>query len=478
MGVKGWMQACLLAAMATGAMAQTLPATVAAALKAVKVPESAVGVIVMPLDGGAAALENHADDALNPASTMKLVTTFAALENLGPAFQWHTGLYTDGAIEGETLKGNLYMRGGGDPALTYERVWLLLRDLKAAGVRRVAGDLVLDRSYFKLPAARPDAEPFDAQPERAYNVGPDALLMNFKALRFDITSDDHTATVRADPDMYGVSAVSRFKVVAMPCESWRAGWERPEIVSEGGQVRVTLQGRFPRNCRQDRYLGLLDPVEFADRLTRGLWTELGGSIAGKTREGVTPPDAQRFADQASPALAQVIRDVNKLSNNTMARTIFLTLGAEHPQPGRDSAAAAVQLVNEWLGKRGLRFPELTLENGAGLSREERISPRHLAQLLQVAAHSPYGPELLSSLPILGIDGTLVHRLVDTPEAGQGHLKTGTLDDSKAIAGVMRDHAGREWVVVGIANHPRADAAQGAFDRLLEWVWQGAGTASN
>jgi D-alanyl-D-alanine carboxypeptidase/D-alanyl-D-alanine-endopeptidase (penicillin-binding protein 4) len=455
-----------------------IPPTVVAALRAAKVPESAVGMIVMPLDGGAPILENHADEALNPASTMKLVTTFAALENLGPAFEWHTGLYTDGSIEGDTLKGNLYVRGGGDPSLTYERVWLLLRDLKALGVRKVAGDLILDRSYFKLPAARPDAPSFDEQPERAYNVGPDALLMNFKALRFDIVSDEHTAAVRIDPEMAGVNATSRFKVVAMPCDSWRSGWERPEIVGSGGQVHVTLQGRFPRNCRQDRYLGLLDPVEFADRLTRGLWTELGGSIAGKTREGVTPADAQRLADQPSAALAQVIRDVNKLSNNTMARTIFLTLGAEHPQPGRDSAASAVQLINDWLAKRNLRFTELTLENGAGLSREERVSPRHLAQLLQVAAHSPYGPELLSSLPILGIDGTLVHRLVDTPEAGQGHLKTGTLDDSKAIAGVMRDHTGHEWVVVAIANHPRADAAQPAFDRLLEWVWLGAGTAGN
>jgi D-alanyl-D-alanine carboxypeptidase/D-alanyl-D-alanine-endopeptidase (penicillin-binding protein 4) len=407
---------------------------------------------------------------------MKLVTTFSALEILGPAFQWHTRFYTDGVIEGDTLKGNLYLQGGGDPALTYERLWLMLRELKSRGVHRVTGDLVLDRHYFILPPPDPEAGAFDEQPERAYNVAPDALLLNFKALRFDIESDDHEATVRIDPPLAGVNAVSHFKLSKTSCDSWRAGWQRPEIVNEGTLVHVTLQGQFPQNCRQDRYLGLLDATDFANRLTRGLWAELGGEIAGSTREAVTPSNAKLLVDQTSPVLAQVIRDVNKLSNNTMARTIYLTLGAEHPWVGHDSAAAAQRAIEDWARHRGFAFSELTLENGSGLSRRERISPRHMAQLLQAAAHSPYGPELLSSLPIVGIDGTMVHRLVDSPAAGMGHIKTGTLDGAKAIAGIMRDHNGREWVVVAIANHAGADAASPAFDRLLEWVWQGAGTA--
>ncbi|MBV8657957.1 MAG: D-alanyl-D-alanine carboxypeptidase/D-alanyl-D-alanine-endopeptidase [Burkholderiales bacterium] len=449
-----------------------LPEAVTTALKQVHVPESAVGIMVMPLDGGGALLEHNADTALNPASTMKLVTTSAALDVLGPAFQWHTGLYTDGTIDGDMLKGNLYLKGGGDPSMTFERLWLMLRELKARGVRHVTGDLVLDRRYFALPPVTADAN-FDDQPERAYNVLPDALQVGGKALRFDIESDAQHVSVRTEPTLDGVSVRSRFRISNVPCDQWRAGWGKPEFETHGSALTVTLQGSFPRDCKQSRYLSVLDPVGYVDRLTRGLWAELGGDIQGGTRQGAVPASGSLLADQASPALASVIRDMNKWSLNTMARSLYLTLGAEHPLPDADSATAAAAVIRGWLFSQALVFPELTLENGSGLSRNERISPRHMAQLIAHTAHSVYGPELLASLPILGVDGTLQHRLTNTGLVGRGHLKTGTLDDSKALAGVLRDRAGRDWVVVAIVNHPRAEAAQGAMDRLMEWVWQGA-----
>jgi D-alanyl-D-alanine carboxypeptidase/D-alanyl-D-alanine-endopeptidase (penicillin-binding protein 4) len=455
--------------LAAGAQA-ALPAPVLAALRAARLPAASMGVLVMPAGGGRPILAQQADVAFNPASTMKLLTSVAALDLLGPAFQWHTGVWTDGSIEGDTLRGNLYLKGGGDPVLTYEKVWLLLRKLKARGIRHVAGDLVLDRHYFTLPPVEPNAA-FDEQPERAYNVLPDALLMNFKAVDFQIDSEGEAPLVQADPPLAGLSVSQRFKLTDAPCDRWRAGWQRPEIIEQAGQVSVTLQGQFPRHCRADRYLGLLDPTAFADRLTRSLWHELGGDIAGTTRDGSTPPTATLLADQPSPPLAEVMRDMNKLSNNLIARTLYLTLGAEHPVPGGDSAQAGEQAIRGWLAARHADWPELVLENGSGLSRKERISPRHMAELLRDARASVYGPELLASLPIVGIDGTLQHRLVDTPLAGQGHLKTGTLDEAKAIGGVMRDAAGRDWIVVAIINHSRADQGQPALDALLQWLWR-------
>jgi len=470
MGMKAiWLAGCCLAG---GMAVAALPETVAASLKQAHIPESTVGIVVTPLDGGSPLLEHNGDAPMNPASTMKLVTTSAALDTLGPAFQWHTGLYIDGPVEGDTLKGNLYLKGGGDPSLTFERLWLLLRELRAHGVHHVAGDLVLDRRYFTLPPTQIDAA-FDDQPERAYNVAPDSLQVSGKALRFDIEADAQHVTVRTEPTLQGVAVRSHFRLSNAPCDAWKAGWGKPEFETHGSTLTITLQGSFPRDCKQSRYLSVLDPVSYVDRLTRGLWAELGGDIKGSTREAAVPANAVQLADQASPELASVIRDMNKWSLNTMARSIFLTLGAEHPQPDIDSADAAIVAIRGWLASQGLQFPDLALENGSGLSRNERISPRHMAQLIAHGAHSVYGPELLASLPVLGVDGTLRHRLNGTSLAGNGHLKTGTLDDAKAIAGVLRDKAGRDWVVVAFVNHPHAEAAQPAMDHLMEWVWQGA-----
>lgn len=450
--------------------AADMPASIAHAMKTARLPMSSLGLIALPVDGGEPLLTYRADTAMNPASTMKLVTTFAGLELLGPAFTWRTELWTDGRIDGDTLRGNLYVKGRGDPKLTFEQYWLLLRGLKARGVRKVAGDLVLDRSYFRQ-SGDSEASAFDDSAERAYNVAPDSLLLNHKALRFSMESDDKSTSVRIEPPLAGVSVSQRFKLVNEPCEAWRGGWQRPEIDSQGGRTSITLQGTFPRNCRAERYLGVFDHATFADRLTRGLWGELGGEISGSTREAAVPGNATLLTDFASPALADVIRDVNKWSNNTMARAIYLTIGTEKGPANQSSAVAGEAAIRGWLGSRKLNFPELVLENGSGLSRIERISPRHLAELLVAAWKSPYAAELTSSLPIIGIDGTMKKRFANGPISGQGHIKTGTLDDVKAVAGFVRAANGRVYAIAGLINHIDAERGSGALDALIETTWR-------
>lgn len=461
---------CLIA---VKAQAQ-LPESVAAKLRAAKIPDNTFAAIILPVNGGAPRLEHRADAAVNPASTMKLVSTLAALETLWPTYTWKTAIYSDGVLDGETLKGNLYVRGSGDPKLTYERIWLLLRDLRSHGVRRVEGDLVLDRSEFKLSPEASNGN-FDDQPERAYNVAPDALLMNFKALRFDIEADSSKATVRIDPPMAGVTATSHLKLGEGDCANWTHGWARPDISNHpDGKVVVTLQGKFPRNCHGSRYLGLFDPVEFADRLTRGIWAEVGGEITGKTREGGVPANAKLLVEQSSQPLGEILRDINKLSNNLMARSVFLTLGAEYAKTHPDAAALTSQQsaelsVQAWLRKHSASFPELVVDNGAGLSRIARISPRHLAQVLALGNSSAFAPEFAASLPIVGLDGTMRRRLIDSPVAGVARIKTGTLDDVKAVAGYVRDDKQQLWLLVGIINHPHAENGQPALDALIEWA---------
>jgi serine-type D-Ala-D-Ala carboxypeptidase/endopeptidase (penicillin-binding protein 4) len=200
---------------------------------------------------------------------------------------------------------------------------------------------------------------------------------------------------------------------------------------------------------------------------RALWEGAGGTWTGKVRDAPVPAEARRIALHESEPLASVVRDINKFSNNVMARQLYLTMGAEAArQPA--GTEAAERAVRGWLASRGLEMPELVLENGAGLSRIERIAPASLARLLLHAFASPLMPEFMSSLPLVGVDGTMKKR---NGAAGNAHIKTGLLADVRAIAGYVHAASGRRYVVVAIINHPNARDGQPAHDALLEWVYR-------
>ncbi len=202
-----------------------------------------------------------------------------------------------------------------------------------------------------------------------------------------------------------------------------------------------------------------------ERLFRALWRELGGSLNGKARDGLTPASARVLAVQESPPLSEVVREINKYSNNVMARQLFLTLAAKRPA----TAEGARQRIEEWLDDKKLKLPALVIDNGSGLSRSERISADGLSQLLLAAWKSPVMPELISSLPLAGIDGTLKKRLGNSAAAGRAHLKTGYLEGVRAIAGYVLDSNDQRWVVVFLINDPKSRMGKPAMDALLRWV---------
>ena len=455
---------------AAHAASQKLPASVVAALQQAQIPVSHVGIFVQSVSAKKPLIEHGVDQAMNPASTMKLVTTYAGLELLGPAYTWKTEVYADGALQGDVLQGNLIFKGYGDPKLTLEDFWLLLRDLRQRGLREIRGDLVLDRRFFAPIVHDPAA--FDSQPQRAYNVPPDALLLNFKSIRLRLLATPQTNAVRviANPAPVQLELINAVRLVQdQPCGDWREDLTaNPEI--KAGVVRLTVSGQYAQSCgEQDWYLGLLASNDYFYGVFKQLWQEQGGSLQGGVREGQASQSAQFLAKLESAPLADIIRDINKFSNNVMARQLFLTLGAQYnSQPGSsDSAALAIK---SWLHRKGLDFPELVLENGAGLSRIERVSPRHLGEMLIAAFNSPTFAELESSLPIVSVDGTMKKRLNQHRIAGHAHIKTGTLDGVKTLAGYVFDKQGRRIVVVCMINHPNAAAGQAAQDALLEWIY--------
>jgi D-alanyl-D-alanine carboxypeptidase/D-alanyl-D-alanine-endopeptidase (penicillin-binding protein 4) len=443
--------------------AQNLPEPVAQALKVAGVPVNAVGVSVVALAGTGLSVAHNDAVPMNPASTMKLVTTLAGLEMLGPQFTWRTEALSAAPLVNGALEGDLVLRGSGDPRFVVEHVWLLVQRLRGVGLREIRGDLVLDRTIFEAVAHDPGA--FDGESLRPYNAGPDGLLANYKAVSFHFVPDATARVVRvyAVPALAGMQVPSSVRAADGPCNDWRArlGGDFAE------PLRPQFRGSFPLACGERVWhVNLLAPDAYLEALFRALWTTAGGSWSGRVRAGSAPADARRLAQHESETLAEVIRDINKFSNNVMARQLFLTIGAEATrQPG--SAERAQRVVGDWLAGKGLDRRDFVLDNGAGLSRVERLTAAGLSRLLVQAFAGPLMPEFASSLPLVGVDGTMRKR---TGAAGSAHIKTGLLADTRAIAGYVLAAGGRRYAVVAFVNHPNAGAAQGALDELLNFIY--------
>ncbi len=507
---------------ASPAFAQSaLPPAVADALQRAELPVDALAAVVLPVAGSGPSWLHQPDRPMAPASTMKLVTTIVALDRIGPNHRGSTELWTRaprGGPDGEQLQGDLVLRGGADPELGLPQLWALLGELRAQGIVEIAGDIVLDRTLF-LPA-RPDlgVPPFDEQPEFPYNVIPDALQLAGNLIAVELESDGQSVRARTVPALPGlVIDASRLRLTDRECRDWDDDWQSPpsRVAHGEGTLRVLLQGGFPRHCSQRQSLQLIDRNALAERLLRWLWTGLGGRWAGRVVEAgsatLPPPPAiasplanlllpapaiaaAAAAGASSPAAlpgeprllarrlarpwGELIRPMNKQSDNASTRLLFLLLGvnAMATDPGTDTATLAAREVQRWLAQHHIPAAGLVLDNGSGLSRSERITPRQLATMLGVAQRGRWAPELVMSLPLAGVDGTMRRRLKASPAGGWARLKTGTLKNAAALAGFVADPQGRLWVVAAMVNHDRAGAGRPALDALVDWVARGGMTA--
>ena len=441
--------------------AEGLPAEVDAALARAKLPRDALSVLVVEVEGKAAPrLSHRAGVAVNPASVAKLVTTYAALELLGPAFTWSTPVYVDGPVQDGVLNGNVYLQGQGDPKLVVERLWLLLRRLQGLGIRQINGDLVLDRTAFETVSQDPGA--FDGEPLRPYNAAPDALLLNFKSVVMTFVPDrSGRAQVQLEPPLAGLQVPASVALAAGDCGDWR-GTLKADFSNAS---RIQFAGSYPGACGERVWpIAFADPKGFAARAVAGMWAEIGGKLTGQVRDGRVPAGLRPTFTVQSPALAEIVRDINKYSNNVMAQQLFLTLSLQ--QKGIGTLEGSRETLRAWWRDRIGGEPP-TIDNGSGLSRVERVTAQQLGRLLQLAWASPLMPELMSSLPVAGIDGTL--RRLRGRSGGLAHLKSGSLRDVSGVAGYVHAASGRRYVLVAIANHPNAAAARPAIDALVDWA---------
>lgn len=449
-----------------------LPPGVAARLGAAGIPDDALGVMVQRLDDGTTLLAHGADLSLAPGSTMKVITSWVALDRLGPAYRGRAELRSAARIADGVVHGDVVLRGFGDVDLDWHAFERMLQVLRHSGVHEIRGDLVLERSFFRPARTDVGVATFDEAPEFRYNVIPDALLINTNLLQLDLVSDGRRLRPSIATPLDGVAVESQMTLIDRACADWEDGWKVPAVLaSRPGTLRIVLQGEFPRHCTASTSINVIDRVTFSERLFRALWKRLGGLHRGRVRDGEVLEEGVLLAEHWSRPLADVVRDVNKRSDNPITRTLFLTLGAlSLSDPALPTAQRAEAEIRAWFERNGIPQEGLVIENGSGLSRAERVRPSQLAAVLRASSRAQWSPEFIASLPIAGVDGTMRKRLSYPPALGRARVKTGTLRDTSGVAGYVTGSGGT-YVVAAIVNHPLAThaVARPILDELLDWV---------
>jgi D-alanyl-D-alanine carboxypeptidase/D-alanyl-D-alanine-endopeptidase (penicillin-binding protein 4) len=437
-------------------------------MAAQRLPQSAVSYVIADPESGRIALAQNPDTPRSPASTVKTVTTFAALDLLGPAYTWHTRASIRGPLDGGTLDGDLILQGGGDPYMTLERWWSFAHALRTRGLKTIHGDIVIDNTAFSLPPE--DAAAFDGRPNRAYNVLPDALMVNFQSIEFRLVPDAASGRVDivATPAPPNLMIENHVRFAAGRCGGAAARVDFQ--VASPLWDKVIFSGALSAHCAEREFARvLLQPPSYAFGTFVELWRELGGEFTGKLRVEAAPAVAQEVLNFDSLSLGEIVRLTNKFSNNLMARHLLLTIGEEHMgRPATLEKGAAA--IADWGQERGLDLQGVDIDNGSGLSRSTHISALQMAKVLSAAHRSRYAPEFLASLPLAGVDGTLRSRMKTVP-AGDVRLKTGHLDGVSGVAGFVTTAGGKTYVLVSLVNHPRADfgAAEPVHAALVAWI---------
>jgi len=457
-----------LSAWSGGAHAAGLPPAVSRTLEAQALPASALSVVILDPATGKVLLSQLPDTQRSPASTIKTVTTFAALDMLGPTFTWHTRALIRGTLQRGVLDGDLILKGGGDPYITLERWWSFAQSLRDKGLRAIHGDIIIDDTAFSLPAEDPGA--FDGKPNRSYNVVPDALMVNFQSVEFRLSANADTGEVEvnANPAPFNLSLENHVRFAAGRCTN-NSGRVEFKVATDSWD-RVEFSGVLSPDCAERTFSRvLLKPTTYAYGTFVQLWRQLGGEFTGGLRVEPTPADARPFSSFDSLSLAEIIRLTNKFSSNLMARHLLLTIGAERFGPPA-TLEKGVATLTEWGTARGLDLQGADIDNGSGLSRSTHISVLQMAKVLSAASSSRFAPEFMASLPLAGLDGTLRSRMKSTP-AGAVRLKTGHIDGVSGVAGYVTSPAGKTYVLVSLVNSPRADygAAEPVHAALVSWM---------
>ncbi len=451
-----------------------LPTAVQQALKKHKLPASSLSLYIKEVNGQQPLIMLNSDIPRNPASTIKVITTYAGLHMLGPTYTWQTRFYLDGKLSGNTLNGNLMMQGGGDPFLVKEAFWHILFTLRAKGLQHIKGNLLVDAGDFAEELGT--TGDFDKRPYRAYNTFPDAALVNFSVHQFNFIPQKNRIHIYADPPSATVEINNNVRSVTGKCKGEHHRIKQ-NIVHYSSHASVTFSGDYPHSCGSHQLLrSVISNEKYVYGVFKSLWESMGGTITGTVSKTTINKNKPYYVASSEP-LSEIITHINKYSNNVMARQLLLTLAKEKQMSldKRNIASKAMGRVaiSEWLHSIGIPAPDLLLDNGAGLSRSARVSAMTMGKILEHAYNSPYQPEFMASLPMVGVDGTVRRRLDGIIPAGKIRIKTGLLNNVRAMAGYVKTGSNKDLIVVSLQNHAGVQNWIGTHvqDEILQWLYK-------
>ena len=440
----------------------TLPATLKARLEhLVSNYPSGFAAEIRDMHNRQIIFSGNREVSLNPASVMKLLTTKAAIDLLGIGFRWNTDVLTKGIIKNNTLDGDLYFRGSGDPTMDLVRFNALLKSIYDVGIHSIEGNVVIDRSNF--PDNTHDPGHFDNEPLRPYNVGADALPINANVFNIHFIPRPETQTVDLISSPLNAPVVNQLQVSTGAC----AKWPKNPIIENG---QIYFRGAYPLSCGiKQRQYSLLSPSLFFENAFRTEWATLGGTFDGSILENKTPNDAKMFLESTSEPIASALRVTNKWSSNLAARNIFLTLSLQLSEQA--DLEISRTLVKRWAENHGISTKGVFIDNGSGLSRNGRVTVAAVSKILNVAWLDPSMPEFISSFSVPGVDGTLKSKFHSSPVNAKAHLKTGYLEGVRSIAGYLHLPQGQTLSVVIIMNHESLTKSSRTMENLVESLFQ-------
>ena len=399
----------------------------------VNLPDLRYGIRLVRGDDGQVLVDHNPEESFVPASNAKIVTSAAVLYHLGAAHRFQTSLYVRGnSLKAGVVTGPLYLQGGGDPTLVYEKVWRICRQLKAMGLTQITGGIVVDTGLFSetfIPGADFETNDF------AYQAPPGPLSVSYNAFEIYVNPGPANAPARVhvEPPLQDLITVRNQAVTSS--RSTRLALDTS--YRRDGGITLTVKGRInAKGGVQTYYRRVRAPWRYSGEVFKSLLQQEGIEVKGKVSKGQVPARATCLLTHHSEPLGQMVATINKASNNFMTETVLLAAsGSQAGRPG--SYAKGRELVAAFLHDLGVDDQGFAMENASGLGLNNRVTPAFLTDLLQAVRHNPvFGPEFLASLALGSQDGTLRNRLENLAPGSVLRAKTGTLEDALALSGYL------------------------------------------
>ena len=407
----------------------------------------------------------NADKTRTPASVIKVFTTYAAALKLGFDYRWPTQFYKAGSLTNGVLRGDLVIKGFGDPTLNAKDLETIVSDIRAKGIRQVTGDIVIDRSYFQV--GDQDSSGFDQNLYSAYNAMPDAMMFNERVVTVCVNPKERRVYKKHADESYKV--VNQLEHVNKPCRG-KYSWPGVSIDKSDVVPVVLLKGKISKQCGERNICKVITkPYKSFYYALKEKMNEAGIAVRGTLKLKRVPGNATMLFTHYSEPLEKIISTTSKESNNLYARHLLLHLGAQAYgapatlEKGRDAIVSILKT------KGALGRGTLKIDNGSGLSRTSKMNARQLAQLYD-DAYQHYGDRWMETLSIAGIDGTMKQRFRHSVVSKKAWMKTGTIKRVKNIGGYVKNRAGKLYTVVIMINSSKAKYRGTKLqNEILEWL---------